>query len=278
MSTRHRPASSPIRRLAPFACLLLAACPVAHAADLAPEAPLTAEPPAVESPLSATVSVSSQYISRGIRQTWGKPAAMAGIDYTHPSGWSAGTSVINVNDRFIEHGSVEWDLYGGYNGTAGPIGWSAIVYWYKYPGARISATDTAFDYGELSAGLSWKSLYARYNYTFSRDFFGIQNARGTGYLDVGADQPLTKSLTVNLHAGDGRVAGSGNDIWDWRDVKAGLTHKLEDGWTVALNYTRALGATGVYDRYTSGVPRPDGRLAVSNVARRAIVLSLTRKF
>jgi hypothetical protein len=153
-----------------------------------------------------------------------------------------------------------------------------MVYWYKYPGARISATDTSFDYGELSAGLTWKTFYARYNYTFSRDFFGITNARGTGYLDVGADQPLTKSLTLNLHAGDGRVAGPGNDIWDWRDLKAGLTHQLEDGWTVAMNYTRAIGATGVYNSYTTGVPRADGRLAVSNVARRAVVLSLTRKF
>jgi hypothetical protein len=90
--------------------------------------------------------------------------------------------------------------------------------------------------------------------------------------------PLTTSLTLNLHAGDGRVAGSGNGIWDWRDLKAGLTHKLQDGWSVALNYTRAIGATGVYNGYTTGVPRPDGRLAVANVARRAVVLSLTRKF
>lgn len=267
MSTRHRPAPWPTRRFAPLTLLLATAAPCAHAGDAA-----------ADSPLTTTLSVSSQYISRGIRQTWGKPAALAEVDYAHPSGWSAGTLVTNVSDRFIENGTVEWDLYGGYSGTAGPLGWSATVYWYKYPGARISATDTAFDYGELSTGISWKSLYVRYNTTFSHDFFGIQNARGTGYLDVGADHPLTEKLTLNLHAGDGRVAGSGNDIWNWRDIKAGLTRQLEDGWTVALNYTRAIGATGVYDRYTTGVPRADGRLAVSNVAHRAVVVSLTRKF
>ena len=127
MSTRLRPALAPTRRLAPLTFLLLAASPFAHAGDAAADAPLTAEAPAAGSPLSATVSVGSQYISRGIRQTWGKPAAMAGVDYAHPSGWSAGTSVINVSDRFIEQGSVEWDLYGGYNGAAGPVGWSALV-------------------------------------------------------------------------------------------------------------------------------------------------------
>lgn len=282
MSFRLRPAARPTRRFIPLTSLVLAACPYVHAGDLPADAVLAGDVPAeavaAENPLSATVSLNTQYISRGIRQTWGRPAALASVDYAHPSGWSAGTSVINVDDRFIEKASVEWDLYGGYSGTAGALGWSALVYLYKYPGARISATNTSFDYGELSAGISWKTLYARYNYTFTRDFFGIQNARGTGYLDVGADQPLTRSLTLNLHAGDGRVAGSGNDMWNWKDLKAGLTHKLEDGWVVALNYTRAIGNPGVYDRYTTGVPRADGRLAVSNVARRAVVLSLSRKF
>ena len=112
MSTRHRPAAWPTRRIAPLSLLLLTAAPFAHAA----------ESDAAASPFSTTVSVSSQYISRGIRQTWGKPAAMAALDYAHPSGWSAGTSLINVSDRFIENGTVEWDLYGGYGGTAGPIG------------------------------------------------------------------------------------------------------------------------------------------------------------
>lgn len=272
MSIRRRPAALPLTSL------MLAACTCAHAGELPADAVLTAATNAAQNPLSATVSLNTQYVSRGIRQTWGRPAAQASIDYAHASGWSAGTSVINVDDRFVENGSVEWDLYGGYNGAVGDVGWSALVYLYKYPGARIGATNTSFDYGELSAGVSWKSLYARYNYTFTRDFFGIQDARGTGYLDVGADQPLTRTLTLNLHAGDGRVAGSGNGMWDWKDLKAGLTHKLDDGWVVALNYTRAIGATGVYDRYTTGAPRPDGRLAVSNVARRAIVLALTRKF
>ena len=171
----------PIRHaLPPFTCLLLAACSCAHAGGLAPDAPLT----------------------------------VASVGYAHPSGWSLGTSVINVDDRFIENDPVEWDVHGGYSGNAGPIGWYAMVHWYKYPGARRAGTDTSFDYGELSAGISWKSLYARYNYTISRDFFGIQHARGTGYLDVGAEQPLSPTVTLHLHAGDGHVAGRGNGIWD----------------------------------------------------------------
>ena len=57
----------------------------------------------------------------------------------------------------------------------------------------IGATGTRFDYGELSAGL--------------------------GY-DSGANLALDEAAILNLHAGDGRVAGAGNDDGSWRDVKA----------------------------------------------------------
>jgi uncharacterized protein (TIGR02001 family) len=255
----------------PLAVAWLAAVP-AHAAD----APSQEAPAA--SPFSATVTLASQYVSRGIRQSWGRPALQAGVDYSSPAGWSAGAWTSTIDDRFVEGGSAELDLYAGYGGSAGPIGYNATVTWYKYPGARVSATNTSYDYGELQAGLSWKSLYAKYNYTFTRDFFGITDARGTGYLDVGANHELGHALTLQLHAGDGRVAGSGNGIWDWRDLRAGLSKKLDGGWVVALNYTRAYGANAAYGRYTTGVARGDGRPAFSNVARRALVLSLTRTF
>lgn len=233
---------------------------------------------AAVSPISATVSLASQYVSRGIRQSWGRPAVQAGAAYSSPEGWNAGAWTSTVDKRFIEGGSAELDLYAGYGGSAGPLGYSAALTWYSYPGARISATGTRYDYGELQGGLSWKSLYAKYSYTFSRDFFGITNARGTGYLDIGASHELGHGFTLQLHAGDGRVAGAGNGIWNWRDLRAGLSRKLDGQWVAALDWTRAFGAAGVYDRYTTGVADAGGPPAVSNVARRAVILTLTRNF
>ena len=255
----------------PLAAALLAAAP-AYAADASPS-----ESAAV-SPFSASVTLASQYVSRGIRQSWGRPALQAGIDYSSPAGWNAGAWTSTVDERFVEDGSAELDLYAGYGGSLGALGYNATLTWYKYPGARVSATNTSYDYGELQAGLSWKSLYAKYNYTFTRDFFGITDARGTGYLDVGANHELGHALTLQLHAGDGRVAGSGNDLWDWHDLRAGLSKKFEGGWVAALNLTRAYGANNAYGRYTTGVARTDGRPAFSNAARRALVLTLTRTF
>ena len=265
-------------RLLPALSLTMMAIPAVHADD-APPAPAAASAPAAAAlPITTTVTVASQYVSRGIRQTWGRPALQVGVDYVGPSGWSAGTWASTISDRFVEGGSVEWDLYGGYSGTAGPVGYSLIAYYYLYPGAAISATNTKFNYGELSLGVTWKSFYAKYNRTMTRDFFGIVNARGTGYLDVGMNHDLGGGYVLNLHAGDGRVAGAGNDYWDWRDIKAGVTRSFDGGWSVAAAYTRAWGATDAYDRYTTGVPRADGRLAVSDPAKGTFALSVAKSF
>jgi uncharacterized protein (TIGR02001 family) len=259
------------RRLLPFACLAVCALPHAHADQPAAEA-------AGAWNLSGNATVASQYVSRGLRQTWGKPAVQFGVDLNHASGWSAGSWVSNVSDRLVENGRLEWDLYGGYGASLGPLGYSLTALYYKYPGALVGATGTRYDYGELSAGLSYKSLYAKYNYTVTRDFFGIANARGTGYLDGGANIALGHGTTLNLHAGEGRVAGAGNDYWNWRDVKVGLTRSLPSGWSVAAAWTRAYGATHAYDSYTTGVPNGAGHISYSNPAKGSLVLSLTRHF
>lgn len=228
--------------------------------------------------MTGNAAIASQYVSRGFRQTWGKPALQGGIDIAHASGWSAGSWVSNVSGRYIENGKLEWDLYAGYSGSLGAVGYSLMAVYYKYPGAVIGATGTRFDYGELSAGLSYKSVYAKYNTTLTRDFFGVTNARGSGYFDGGANLPIAQGTTLNLHAGQGRVAGAGNDYWNWRDVKVGLTRTLHGGWSVAGAYTRAYGATHAYDRYSTGVPDAAGRIAYSNPAQGSVVLTLTRNF
>lgn len=265
-----------VRRRVPLACIVLFALPRAHAG----ESPASPAPPTPASTWSASASaaVASQYVSRGFRQTWGKPALQAGVEVVHPDGWSAGTWVSNVSGRYIENGKLEWDVYGGYGGTAGPLGYSLTATVYRYPGAAIASTGTRYDYAELSAGLSYRALYARYNHTLTRDFFGIARARGTGYLDAGANLVLADGYTLNLHAGEGRVAGAGNDAWNWRDLKVGLTRSLDGGWSLAGAYTRAFGATDAYDRYTTGVAGRGGHPAYSNPAEGTFAVTLARSF
>jgi len=232
-----------------------------------------------EPALTLNASVASQYVWRGLRQSDGKPAAQAGIDYAHTSGWSAGTWVASVGDGHADKGSVEWNLYGGYGGKIGELGYSLMGHYARYPGAgRGPDGGRRFDYGEVSAGLSYMALYAKYHYTVTRNFAGIANARGSGYLDGGANFGLDETTTLNLHAGEGRVAGAGNDYWNWRDVKVGLTHRLGGGWKVAGAYTRAFGASHGYERYASGSLDRSARIGYSNPGKNTLVVSLARTF
>jgi uncharacterized protein (TIGR02001 family) len=270
-----------LSRLASCAALL-ALAPLAHAHDAGNGAFAAAiESASAPEPLRARVTVASQYVSRGIRQSWGRPALQAGVDYVRPDGWQAGAWTSTVDQRFIDKGSVEMDVYAGYSRAVGDFGYSGKATWYHYPGARVAGSTTGFDYGELAAGLRWRTVYANYNYTFTRDFFGVPDARGTGYLDLGARHEFGPGLLLKLHAGDGRVAGSGNGMWNWRDLAAGLSTRFGSGWTVAMNLTRALGGAGgtsVYDRYSTGNVRADGRPWAASAGRRSLVLSLTRRF
>lgn len=264
-------------RLAVFPLLVLSlALQGAHAAPVADSA--TSH---FADHVSANVALTSQYVSRGFRQTWGNPALQGGIDYVHPNGFFAGTWLSSVSDRYIENGTLEWDWYAGYAGTAGPIGYSGTVFYYNYPGAVIGASGTKYDYGELALGLTYKFLYANYNHTYTRDFFGITEARGTGYLDLGSTIALGSGYALHFHYGMGRVASNGafdNGIWNWKDAKVGASKTFQGGWTLTGAYTEAFGATDVYDRFTTGVVNSSGGLDVSNPAAGTFLLSLAKTF
>jgi uncharacterized protein (TIGR02001 family) len=254
-------------RLAVFPLLLLT-LPGAHAAPLADTGRFSDH-------VTANVTLTSQYVSRGFRQTWGDPALQGGVDYVDPSGFFAGTWMSSVSHRYIENATVEWDLYGGYAGTLGPVGYSGTVFYYKYPGAVYDATGTKYDYGELVLGLNYKFLYANYNHTYTKDFFGITDARGTGYLDLGSNIDLGSGYGLHFHYGIGQVASKAafdNGIYDWKDYKVGASKAFQGGWTLTGAYTKAMGATDVYDRSTI-----DGS-HVSNPAAGTFLVSLAKTF
>lgn len=228
------------------------------------------------SPFSANITLTSQYISRGFRQTWGKPALQGGFDYSGPAGFSAGTWLSTVSNRYVEDGTLEWDIYGAYNGSVGDIGYSGALYTYIYPGARYRATATEYNYTEIALGLNYKFLYAKYNATVSKDFFGIENARGTGYLDLGSNIELGMGYSLQLHAGQGRVTN--NSMWNWRDYRIGISKTLGPGWSLTTGYTRAFGNTDVYDHYTLGISNSAGVIEHSDPAVGTFVLSISRTF
>jgi len=278
---------TPVQRLIPLALALLSTFAAdAHAGGSLGGpvgGPLSGEPA-----FSATATLASQYVWRGIRRSDGRPAAQLGVNAANPDGWSAGAWLSSLGNRNAD-GWLEWDVYGGYSGKRGDLGYKLMAYYYGYPGA-LAAAGARRGYGELVAGLNYKTAYATsinatYYRTVTRDFSGIANARGTGYVDVGVRHAIDKATTLNLHAGDGRVAGgNGNDAYNWRDVKAGLNHKLDSGWALAASYSRAYGGDGMVNLERGTIAMPRGELRTipdaknSKGSRGAVVLSLARTF
>jgi uncharacterized protein (TIGR02001 family) len=221
---------------------------------------------------SSNFTLASQYVSRGVQQSWGRPALQGGLDWTTASGWFAGTWSSSVDRRFADKAHTEIDFYGGYAHALQGGSLSAALYYYRYPGAA------ALNYGELSLAANWGVLYGKVNLSYTPDFFGIPDARGTSYVDLGANPGIGDGWTLNLHAGSGRVAGRGNGLWDWRDVKLGLAKDLGGGWSTALAWTRAWNSSGVYAHYVSASAGADGRPLTSNTSAGTLVLSVTRTF
>jgi uncharacterized protein (TIGR02001 family) len=201
-----------------------------------------------ESPhsLSANVSMTSNYVFRGISQTGGDPALQGGLDYSHSSGFYLGTWGSNVG--WIEDyqgytsGNVELDVYGGYRGDIAQTGLSydlgAIQY--VYPGKQGTAVDA--DTTEVYASLGWKWFTAKYSYYLSNEVFGFANADGSDYFDISASVPLGETgLTAGAHWGTFKFENNGaQDYEDWKVSLAydmGKLGGLGDGVTLGVAYT-----------------------------------------
>jgi uncharacterized protein (TIGR02001 family) len=236
--------------------------------------------------LTANVALTSQYVSRGFRQTWGQPAIQGGIDWSHPSGWSAGTWMSSVSDKFIEGGTIEWDLYGGYAGAVGDVSYGAQVYYYRYPGAKLQATHTSYDYGEIVASLGYKWLSAKYWLTYTPDYFGFNSSslgigaglhsRGSGYAEVNGTFDVAEGTQLLVHYGQERVRNFA--AYSFRDARIALSRSFAGGWTVTGACTRGWGRTDAYDRYTTGALDSGGRPAISDPLRSTFLVSLARTF
>ena len=102
---------------------------------------LTSAPSFAE--LSANVSVTNNYIWRGLTQTTNDAAVQGGIDYADESGFYAGTWVSNVNYGADDVYSYEHDLYFGFSGEAEGFTYDVGYLYYNYDSVA------EFDFGEV---------------------------------------------------------------------------------------------------------------------------------
>jgi len=234
---------------------------IASAVSAAFSLPLTvvsqsaaAAEPASPHTFTGNFGLYSQYIFRGLTQTNRDPALQGGFDYSHASGFYAGTWLSNISwltDSAPVTGysssSLEWDVYGGYRGTFGKsdFGYDVGLLQYYYPGTHsttLAPGSVKADTLEAYGALSWKWLSAKYSYSLNSKTFGVDNSRGTWYLDLSANYPITEKLGLQAHYGKQKYTGttlgvSNNSVATYDDYKLGLTYALPKDFTVGAYYT-----------------------------------------
>ncbi|WEN40921.1 hypothetical protein CKCBHOJB_00454 [Thauera sp. GDN1] len=188
---------------------------------------------AEDSPFSANVGLVSDYAYRGWSQTDERPALQGGFDYAHESGlyagvWGSNVSWLSDGNSEVSN-SLELDLYGGYKGTVGAIGYDVGLLQYYYPGSYpkpYNSPNTLEGY----LGLSWEFLSFKYSYAFT-DLFGYDKSDGSQYYDLGAAVDVGYGITLSAHVGYSDIKGQ-DDYTDW---KLGLA-KEYGGFNFGLHY------------------------------------------
>lgn len=195
--------------------------------------------------LSYNVGAVSDYRYRGISQTARRPALQGGIDWAHTSGFYLGTWASTI--QWIKdtppatRGSVELDLYGGYKGTAGSLGYDVgfLQYWYPRNNYDLATGEKA-DTTEVYGGLTFGPATVKYSHALT-DLFGTPDSDGSGYLDLAATFDLGNGFSVVPHVGWQKIKNFGT----YRDYSVTLAKDFGGG----LVASGALVGTNWDDRF-----------------------------
>lgn len=220
-----------------------------------------AVPPASadEAPFSGSLTVTSDYLSRGVSQTQHRPAAQLDLEYAHRSGGYVGLWASNVD--YTPSGAptdgVDYEI-------AGRAGWriqvtasrvlDLSIEHLRYPGATDGLD---YDYTEIGAALEVGDHVAL-RVAHTRDYFGL----GGAATDYGVDVAWTLSdydLSVGLGYFDQRdLVGDG---YSYVDLSAGRQFgaiRVEAGVSRTFGYSDALAEVNGERR----LAEPQARVAV----------------
>lgn len=208
---------------------------------------LAADAPASPHTLTGNIAVTTDYVFRGVSQTQGGPALQGGFDYSHASGFylgAWGSNVEWVSTGYKDNNSLELDLYGGYKGAMGDIGYDIGAITYYYPGDQVSGANDP-DTTEIYLGLSWKTLSLKYSHVVSDHFVGwgtksnpSGKTDGSYYLDLSGTYDLGDGWGILAHVGYQDVKD--NDDASYTDWKIGVSKDVGFGvFTLAYTDTDA---------------------------------------
>lgn len=195
---------------------------------------------------SGSISLTSDYLFRGVSQTNQEPALQGGIEYAHDNGFYVGAWGSNISwlsDTVVPgdniSSSLELDGYLGYRGQAGELfsyDVGVLTYYYPgdYPGGFNSPNTTEIYLGGTLAASETVSIGLKYSYSVT-DLFGYADSDGSGYLDANLNWTFQPGWTLNLHGGKQWIEN--NEAFEYTDWKLGVTRSFENGVSVAAAYS-----------------------------------------
>ncbi|SFV06537.1 TorF family putative porin [Pseudoduganella namucuonensis] len=261
--------------------IALAAAALAVCAGLHTGAALAEE--AAAPALTAHVDLVSRYVLRGITSTYGPGAPLGnagadapesdraalqwGADWSHPSGYYLGYfgSTVNYSYRrlgqsysdrsvasFQSAKSVENDLYGGYNGKAGDIGYTVGATGYVYiNGKHADAIETklalSYDAFTLAAqtlleDVVWGNSGDTYwTLNFSKPLpYELALTASLGYYSYGKEGKYlgTRDTAMGVNCAAGESFFTNGCLAGGRPVSGAFRHLI-------IGVTRPIGATGL---------------------------------
>jgi uncharacterized protein (TIGR02001 family) len=198
------------------------------------------------------IAVVSNYISRGITQTWGGPAVQGEVEVEHESGVYAGAFASNVSQKQYPGAVLEADAWLGYEyELAKGRSLGVEIIGYLYPGANVSkgnqcgppCPNQSFNTALLRAFVNVGGVMVRAGYSLT-DYFGEStrtgfegSTRGTWYFDANLDQPLpwSEQWHALAHAGYtrypvafvGTTMGQAPERPDYWDFRLGLARDFD---------------------------------------------------
>ena len=197
---------------------------------------------AADSPFSGNVSLTTDYLYRGVTQTDHRGAIQGGFDYADPSGFYAGTWGSNISWLGGTGSSLELDTYAGYSaGFATDFTYDVGFLRYNYSGeyGPVSANTN-----ELYGSIGWKMLSAKYSRSFT-NLFGVPDSAGSGYLELNASYTIEgPAIDLSAHYGKQSVAGTGNDVLTYSDYNVAASKDFGAyTWKFLINNTNITGDT-----------------------------------
>lgn len=167
--------------------------------------------------LTGSLTVTSDYVFRGITQSDEKPAAQAAATLGNTTGLYIGAWVSNVDFNDGDEAKAELDLSGGYKWVWGPVSFDGGAIYYAYPGAS-DMLDYDYVEGKLAASVPAGPATLTGSVFVSPDYFGGSNT--AVYINGAASVPLFDSgFTANAAVGhqsiDDEASFGTSDYTDW---------------------------------------------------------------